>query len=182
MTGATTVPPAKAACAKGGSRATLRRLLGYFAVHKALLAIALVSLAAFSLVDAGMIYFIQPLIDDGLARSDGRVLKQGALLILLIFLLRGIFSFVSNYCMAYAGSRITYELRQQVFDHLQYLPLAFFQRHNSGELISKITYDAEQVSQALSNVVIVCIRETLIILVLLAIMFNASWQLSLIFW
>jgi subfamily B ATP-binding cassette protein MsbA len=160
---------------------TLVRLVKYFAPHKVMLFVALVGLLGFSIVDAGMIYFIQPLIDEGLTKSDGNVLKIGALLVIVIFLLRGIASFISNYCMAYIGSKITFTIRRQAFSHLQYLPLDFFQKHNAGKLISKITYDAEQISKATSEVFIVCIRESLIVLVLLGIMFHSSWQLSLIF-
>ena len=160
---------------------TLLRLVTYFAPHKAMLCVAIVGLICFSVVDAGMIYFIQPLIDDGLAKSDGKVLKIGALLVIVIFILRGVASFLSNYCMAYIGSKITFTIRREAFNHLQYLPLDFFQKHNAGKLISKITYDAEQISKATSEVFIVCIRETLIVLVLLGIMLHSSWQLSLIF-
>jgi subfamily B ATP-binding cassette protein MsbA len=160
---------------------TLVRLVKYFAPHKAMLCVAVVGLICFSVVDAGMIYFIQPLIDDGLAKSDGKVLKIGALLVIVIFILRGVASFLSNYCMAYIGSKITFTIRRQAFSHLQYLPLDFFQKHNAGKLISKITYDAEQISKATSEVFIVCIRESLIVLILLGIMFHSSWQLSLIF-
>jgi subfamily B ATP-binding cassette protein MsbA len=160
---------------------TLFRLVQYFAPHKVMLCVAIVALICFSVVDAGMIYFIQPLIDDGLAKSDGKVLKIGALLVIVIFILRGIASFLSNYCMAYIGSKITFTIRREAFGHLQYLPLDFFQKHNAGKLISKITYDAEQISKATSEVFIVCIRESLIVLVLLGIMFHSSWQLSLIF-
>ena len=51
----------------------LRRLFSYFVPHKKLLFIALLAVISFSLVDAGMIYFVQPLIDDGLAKADGNV-------------------------------------------------------------------------------------------------------------
>ena len=97
---------------------TLLRLVKYFAPHKVMLLIAVVGLVGFSIVDAGMIYFIQPLIDEGLAKSDGNVLKIGALLVIVIFMLRGVASFISNYCMAYIGSKITYTIRRQVSSHL----------------------------------------------------------------
>ncbi len=157
------------------------RLLAYFVPHKKLLMVILFGLMVFSVVDAGMIYFIQPLIDDGLAKADGTVLKVGAMLVVAIFVVRGIASFISNYTMAYLSAQITFELRQQAFGHLQYLPLCYFQQHSKGALISKITYDAEQISRAISEVFIVVVRETIIIAVLLAVMIHASWQLSLIF-
>jgi len=162
-------------------RPVLRRLLGYFVPHKKLLLIALLSIISFSLVDAGMVYFVQPLIDDGLAKADGAVLKTGALIVILIFLLRGLTSFCANYSLAYVSQKITCCIRQQVFEHMQYLPLTYVQQQSTGKLISKLTYDTEQLSRATAEAFMLCLRESLIVLVLLGIMFNASWQLSLIF-
>ncbi|GHF77841.1 lipid A export permease/ATP-binding protein MsbA [Thalassotalea marina] len=159
----------------------VKRLLPYFKPQKLFIAVGIVSLCIFSLVDAGMIYFIKPLIDDGLNQANSDVLRWAALFIILVFLIRGIASFCASYCMAYAGTRITYELRQQLFVKYQYLPQHFFDQQQSGHLIAKVTYDTEQVSQALLDAFVVLIRESVIVCVLLAMMFYASWQLSLIF-
>ena len=160
---------------------TLRRLYAYFTPHKLLLFLAFIFVGLFSLVDAGMIYFVQPLIDEGLAKQDSAVLKLSAVIIMGIFLLRGVASFCSAYAIAYVGNLVIFQLRQQIFDHLQALPMSFFAQNTSGELISKMTYDAEQVSRASAEAAMILVRESLIILVLVAIMVNASWQLSLIF-
>lgn len=159
----------------------LKRLLSYFKPHKSVLLFTLFCVCIFSLVDAGMIYFIKPLIDDGLARADSSVLEIGALLVILIFAVRGIASFGFNYCLAYISSKVTFTIRQQAFNHLQFLPVSYFQQNRSGKLISKFIYDSEQISKATSDAFLICIRESLIVLVLLAIMFYSSWQLSLIF-
>lgn len=128
-----------------------------------------------------MIYFIKPLIDDGLNQANSQVLRWAALFIIAVFFIRGIASFCASYCMAYAGTRITYQLRQQLFVKYQYLPQAFFDQQQTGHLIAKLTYDTEQVSLALLDAFVVLIRESVIACVLLAMMFYASWQLSLIF-
>lgn len=158
-----------------------KRLFGYFLPLRNLIFIGLVGLCLFSAVDAGMVYFIKPLVDQGLAESNGGVLRFGAVLVIVIFLLRGVGSFIANYSVAYVSSRITCTLRQQAFVKLQSLPLRFFEQNSSGSLISKITYDAEQVSVAISSALVTVTRESLIILILLAMMFYASWQLSVIF-
>lgn len=159
----------------------VNRLLGYFLPHKSILIVSCCALCLFSLVDAGMIYFIQPLIDNGLTQSDGAILRIGAAGVIMVFLLRGLFSFVANYTLAYTSNHIVCSLRQQVFLHLQTLPLTYFEKTSTGQLVSKLIYDAEQVARATSDVVMITIRESIIVLVLIAIMINASWQLSLIF-
>ena len=158
-----------------------RRLLSYYLVHKKLIFIALLALCLFSLVDAGMIYFIKPLIDQGLGKADSYTLQLGALLVIGIFLLRGLASFSSNYAIAYVSSKVTYQIRQQAFNKLLYLPRAFFDNNSRGSLIAKLIYDSEQLAQAFSSAVVIVIRESVIILVLLTMMFYNSWQLSLTF-
>lgn len=157
------------------------QLLQYFLPHKRILVGIALSLAVFSLVDAGMIYFIKPLIDDGLASSNSSVLRTGSILVIAIFLIRGIASFAANYGMAYVSNNITYTIRNQAFTHLMTLPKSYFSQVAKGKIISKITYDAEQLSKATADTLVILVRELLIIVVLLAIMFYASWQLSLIF-
>ncbi|WP_340679016.1 lipid A export permease/ATP-binding protein MsbA [Paraglaciecola sp.] len=158
-----------------------RRISTYFKPYKLYLCIALIALVFFSLVDAGMIYFIKPLIDQGLTNSDAGVLKIGAYLVILIFLLRGLASFVANYLIAYISTKITFTIRQQAYNKLQLLPMSFLDTISSGGLISKIIYDTEQISGAISASLVTVIRETLIIMILLIMMFYVSWQLSLIF-
>ncbi len=157
------------------------RLLGYFGAHKLKLLVALLALCLFSIVDAGMIYFVKPLIDDGLALSNAETLKTGALVVVLIFFFRGIAGFVYNYILAYVSSYITHDIRQQAFEKLQRLPMYYFDECNRGTLISKLIYDTEQISKATSTALVTVFRETLIVLVLLGMMFYQSWQLSLIF-
>ncbi|KGJ92800.1 lipid A export permease/ATP-binding protein MsbA [Colwellia psychrerythraea] len=158
-----------------------RRLITYYLLHKKLICIALLALSSFSLVDAGMIYFVKPLIDQGLGKADSSTLQLGALLIIGIFLLRGLTSFTSNYAIAYVSSKVTYQIRQQAFNKLLYLPRAFFDNNSRGSLIAKLIYDSEQLSQSFASAVVVVIRESVIILVLLTMMFYNSWQLTLIF-
>ncbi len=157
------------------------QLLRYYASHKKLIAIALIALCVFSLVDAGMIYFVKPLIDQGLTQANSQTLRTGAALVIVIFFIRGLASFISNYAIGYVSSQITYTIRQQAFNKLLALPMSFYDGHSKGSLISKLVYDTEQISQAISKAAMVIIRESLIIIVLLAMMIYNSWQLTSIF-
>lgn len=164
------------------TKATLySRLLTYYKLYTKLIFIALIGLCLFSLVDAGMIYFVKPLIDQGLGKANSHTLQLGALLVVGIFFLRGLASFTSSYAIAYISSKVTYRIRQQAFEKLLFLPRAYFDQNNRGSLISKIIYDTEQLSQAFSSAVVVAIRESVIILVLFSMMVYNSWQLTTIF-
>ncbi len=167
---------------KANNNATLySRLFSYYRVYKKLICTALIGLCLFSLVDAGMIYFVKPLIDQGLGKADSYTLQLGALLVVGIFFLRGLASFTSSYAIAYISSKVTYRIRQQAFEKLLCLPRGYFDLNNRGSLISKIIYDTEQLSQAFSSAVVVAIRESVIILVLFSMMVYNSWQLTAIF-
>jgi subfamily B ATP-binding cassette protein MsbA len=157
------------------------RFIAYFKPHKKLVFMAISGIFLFSVVDAGMIYFIKPLIDQGLSDSNGHTLRLGALLLMVIFILRGIGSFISNVAVAYTSTKITHQIRQQTFEKLQSLPMRFFDQQSTGSLISKLSYDAEQLSAATSNALVITLRESLIVIVLLGMMIYTSWQLSLIF-
>jgi subfamily B ATP-binding cassette protein MsbA len=167
---------------KKSTNATLySRLFSYYKLYTKLIFIALIGLCLFSLVDAGMIYFVKPLIDQGLGKADSHTLQLGALLVIGIFFLRGLASFTSSYAIAYISSKVTYRIRQQAFEKLLFLPRTYFDQNNRGSLISKIIYDTEQLSQAFSSAVVVAIRESVIILVLFSMMVYNSWQLTTIF-
>lgn len=159
----------------------LTRLLSYYQKHSSLIVIALLALCLFSAIDAGMIYFVKPLIDEGLAQANSNTLRTGAGLVIAIFFFRGLASFVANYAIGYISTQITYRIRQQAFEKLISLPMSFFDKHPRGKLISKLTYDTEQISQAISKAAVVIVRESIIILVLLAMMLYNSWQLTGIF-
>jgi len=157
------------------------RLLGYFKSYKAALAVSVVALIVYGAIDAAMIKLIQPLIDDGFSSADGSILKLGAMIILGVFLLRGLASFVSGYGLAWVSNHVIQRMRQQLFEKMIHLPVRYFDKNSAGSLISKITYDTEQVALATSQVMVTMIREGVTILGLLALMFYESWQLSLVF-
>jgi subfamily B ATP-binding cassette protein MsbA len=159
----------------------LKRLLGYTAGRKKGLAIASIGMAGYAAVDTFMLSLIKPLLDDGLTGKEHSVMVWLPLMIMGLVAMRGICNFVSDYFMAWVGNTVVMRLQQQVFSHLMGMPLAFFDKNNTGSLLSKVTYDAGQVSSAASSTLISLIREGCTVIGLLALMFYYSWQLSLIF-
>jgi len=163
------------------SKTVFKRLLGYFSPYKAALLVATFSLLIYAGVDASLIFYSQDLIDNGIADGDLAYLKLGALFVIGVFVIRGIASFVSTYILAWIGNNVILKMRRQLFTKMLDLPVSHFDENASGAMISKITYDTEQVSRATTQVMIVIVREGATIAYLLGIMFNVSWQLSLVF-
>ncbi|GAA3711729.1 lipid A ABC transporter ATP-binding protein/permease MsbA [Oceanisphaera sediminis] len=159
----------------------LKRLLGYVKERKLGLVAAIIGMAGYAAVDTTFVYSIKPLIDEGLTGQDPDVLKWMPLFVIGIVFLRGVCTFLSGYCMAWVGNHVVMSLQQQVFSKLMTMPVAFFDRNNSGNLLSKVTYDASQVSSAASSTLVTLVREGATVIGLLGLMFYHSWQLSLIF-
>ena len=159
----------------------LKRLLGYTAGRRKGLLIASIGMVGYAAVDTFMLSLIKPLLDDGLTGKEQSVMIWLPLMIMGLVAMRGVCNFIADYFMAWVGNTVVMRLQQQVFSHLMGMPLAFFDKHNTGSLLSKVTYDAGQVSSAASSTLISLIREGCTVIGLLALMFFYSWQLSLIF-
>lgn len=160
---------------------TFKRLVGYVANFKLPLFAAIVGMFGYAVVDTSLIWSLQPLLDKGFTGKDPQLLKLMPYFVVVIIAFRGFFAFISSYFMAWVGSHIVMKLQQQVFAQLIALPITFFDKTNTGELISKIIYDANQVSNATSSAMVKIFREGATLMGLIAMMFYQSWRLSLVF-
>lgn len=163
------------------SSSHFRRLLTYLKPHKWLFLPAIIGMVGYSSVDTFVMAQLQPLIDDSLNNNNHRFLRLAAFAIVPLFILRGIFNFMGTYTVNWIGSNVVMQMRQQLFEKYMHLPVEFHDQHAVGELISKITYDTEQVANACSKAMLIVVREGALILGLLITMFYYSWQLSLVF-
>ncbi|MGB5447200.1 MAG: lipid A ABC transporter ATP-binding protein/permease MsbA [Psychromonas sp.] len=158
-----------------------KRLLGYVKDFKLGLFAAIIAMIGYAVIDAGFIYSIKPLMDEGLTGQDPDVLKFMPIFVILIVAARGVVAFVSSYCMSWVGTNVVMKLQRQLFNHLIALPISFFDKTNTGDLLSKITYDANQVTEASTSALIKIFRDGATIVALVGLMFVQSWQLSLVF-
>ena len=97
-----------------------------------------------------------------------------------IFVLRGIGSYISEYGLAWIGSRVVFDLRGEASTQLLRLPTPFYDASSAGFLLSKVTFDAQQIAATASEAVTVSIRNTLTITFMLAYLLYINWQLTLI--
>lgn len=166
---------------KPSSMATFKRLLGYVKDKKIGLIGGIIGMLGYAAVDATFLYSLKPLLDEGLTGKDPDVLTYMPIFVLVIITTRGIAAFLSTYCMAWVGNHVVMKLQRSLFNHLMHMPVAFFDQRSTGDLLSKITYDSNQVANAASNALVSIFREGATVIALLCLMFYQSWQLSLIF-
>lgn len=160
---------------------SFHRLVPYIKSYKVGLIFAIIGMIGYAAIDTLFIFYLQPFIDEGLSQENPNVLKMAPLFVICLFLARGVFNFVSTYSLSWFGSNIVKDIRQKLFNHLMHLPVSYHDQNSTGELISKVTYDAEQIQQATSKALVVLIREGATVCGLLFTMFYHSWRLSIIF-
>ena len=179
-----------------------KRLMGYIKPLKVVFGFAVLGLFMYAAVDATFIAVIKPFIDGGfggqvsqvtsssgvanidLGTSDGfgasnDVLMMAPIVVIVLFSLRGLANFLSTYCISFMSARLIMDLRQEVFEHYLTLPVSYIDRENSGNLISRVTYDTEQIARATGSALISIVRDSITVVGMLAIMFFYSWKLSL---
>ncbi|MCD1126788.1 lipid A ABC transporter ATP-binding protein/permease MsbA [Jinshanibacter sp. LJY008] len=130
--------------------------------------------------DAMMLSLLKPLLDDGFGKTGSSVLVWMPLVVLGLMVMRGITSYVSTYCLSWVSGKVVMTVRRRLFGHMMNMPVSFFDQQSTGTLLSRITYDSEQVASSSSGALITVVREGAYILALFGIMFYNSWQLSLI--
>ena len=158
-----------------------KRLLSYVWPYRMAFALAIFGNILYGVVDASLVRLFKPLIDEGFVARDTVFLRWIPFIVISIFMLRGVASFCSTFFMGWVGRNVVMNIRQQMFNHLLVLPNPFYDHAASGELLSKITFNVEQVADACTDALTVLVRETCTVIGLIAIMLTISWRLTLLF-
>ncbi|MGR5262725.1 lipid A ABC transporter ATP-binding protein/permease MsbA [Photobacterium damselae] len=162
---------------------TYKRLWPYISVYKLGLTVAVVALIINALGDTLMLSMIKPLLDEsfgGFDKLDTDFLTMMPIYLIGLMIVRGLSGFVSTYCLSWVSGNVVMNLRRRLFNHFMKMPVSFFDQEASGALLSRITYDSEQVASATSSALVSMVREGASIIGLMALMFWNSWQLSAI--
>ncbi|MFP1739923.1 lipid A ABC transporter ATP-binding protein/permease MsbA [Lonsdalea quercina] len=159
---------------------TFRRLWPMITPFKTGLFVAGVALVMNAASDTLMLSLLKPLLDDGFGKADRNVLVWMPLAIIGLMVMRGISSYISSYCVAWVSGKVVMNMRRRLFSHIMGMPVSFFDQQSTGTLLSRITYDTEQVAASSSDALVTVIREGASIIGLFILMFWYSWQLSLI--
>ncbi|CCO44113.1 Lipid A export ATP-binding/permease protein msbA [Vibrio nigripulchritudo SOn1] len=159
---------------------TFKRLWPYISNYKIGLVIAAIALVVNALSDTYMISLLKPLLDEGFGSADSDFLKTMPIIILVLMLVRGGSGFLSAYFMSWVSNHVVMKLRREIFNHFMKMPVSFFDKESTGRLLSRITYDTEQVAGATSQALVNIVRETASLLGFIGLMVYTSWQLSLV--
>ncbi len=156
-----------------------RRLIGYGIVYWPFFALAAGGMTLYAASVAGLVMLVEPLIDGTFVDREETSNSWIPWAIFAIFVTRGLAGFLSTYYMEFIGRKVVTTMRQQLFSKLIDLPTRFYDHSSAGVLLSKLTYNAEQVSESITRAVTIMIRDTLTLFALLAWMIYMSPTLSL---
>ncbi|MDE2197360.1 MAG: lipid A export permease/ATP-binding protein MsbA [Gammaproteobacteria bacterium] len=155
-----------------------RRLLGYVLPFWKIFALAIFGMLVYAVTQPAFAALIKPLLDKSFVQHDPRSIRLIPLLVVVLFVLRGLAGFFATYFINWVGRGVIKTLRAQAFARLLRLPTSYYDASSSGMLISKLTYNIEQVAEATTNAITVLIRDGLTIIGLIGLMFYLNWRLS----
>ncbi len=143
----------------------------------------LISMAAMVVVggfNALQAYMVKPLLDEIFYKHNARMLNLLPLGLLLVFFVKGVFYFLYSFLLEKVGQSVIRDLRNRVYAHLNDLPLSFFQRTPTGELISRIINDVSMLQGSVSHALIHLLRDLFSVIGLLGVIFYMDWRLAMV--
>ena len=158
----------------------LRRLLGFSRPYRGLFVIALLAMLVYAAASTAVALLVRPIIDKVLPGEAGIPFSYWAMLILVAYLAKGLGSYFSTYMMTDVGQRVVRDIRDRLFRHILDQSAAFFARRTSGQLMSRIMNDVNQVQQAVAETIGDLIREGLTAVGYAGAMFYWEWRLALV--
>jgi len=158
-----------------------RRLLSYALVYWQIFILAIAGMIVVAAASTAFPALMQPMMDGSFVERDADTIRWIPFALIGIFFVRVIGAFASNYGMSLIGRNVIRELRKEMFVKLLSLPKSFYDKATTGELISKFSYDVEQVAQSTTKAITVFIRDTLTVIALVSWMFYLNAKLALVF-
>lgn len=163
------------------NKALYWRLIKYMLPYKGVFLIAMAGMITVAVADTGFAWILQPLMDDGFVGRDTDFIRIIPIVLLLIAFGRAFGDFIDTYCMSWVSRKVIQDLRQSMFENLMYAPAEFYDHEQSGSLVSRLTFDVEQVANASGDALRIVFKDFVKVTFLLGLMFHLSWQLSLTF-
>jgi ATP-binding cassette, subfamily B, bacterial MsbA len=155
------------------------RLLGYLRPHWKVFAAAVVGMAATAVTEPAFPAIMKYLLDNGFQTQDRSMVWLIPLGIVTLFLVRSVFVFCTGYLMMWISSRLVTDLRRELFAKLIVLPSSYYEQHSAGQLISRLVYDVNNVTDAATSALISTVRESLTATALIGYLLFLDWKLTL---
>jgi subfamily B ATP-binding cassette protein MsbA len=155
------------------------RLLGHVKPYRFYLIVGILATLLISGIDSFFAWLIKPMINQMFGTNKSEWIQFLPLVLFFLFAMRGLATFISL-CLINRSSRfVIRDLRKEVFSRLIKLPLDFFSKSRTGELVSLVVYNVEQVSDATSETIVNALQDIALVIGLLIMMLSVSWKMAL---
>ncbi|NIL92990.1 MAG: lipid A export permease/ATP-binding protein MsbA [Woeseiaceae bacterium] len=156
-----------------------RRLWQYVTPHKLIGLIAVIGMAASAIIEASLVYLLEPLTDEALVAQNLETHRWMPFAFAGILAARGISGFATEASLGYVGRSVISALRRGVFRKFLTLPARYFDEQSTGPLLSRVTYNVEMVAESVTSVVTILIRDVLTIIAAFTVMIVQSPKLTI---
>ena len=154
------------------------RLFKYALTYKLILIFSIVAIVITALADTSFLALLKKITDEGFVSKPNNLTNLIPLILILIVLIRAFARFFSSYSLRWVSRKIVEKLRYDIFDNLMKLPIYYFDSNTTGILISKITYETEQLQTIITKVTLTALRDSFTIIAVVSYMFYLNALLA----
>ena len=162
------------------SRELYLRLLSHVRPYWRQFVAGIVFVILLALTEPAIPFFLKPLLDGTFVERDPTFLFWSPILLILLFLVRGTCNVASKMAFTWVSGKLVLDLRQLMFERILRLPTTFYDAHATGLIITKVTHNVTQVTNASTKVLMIIVRDTVIVISLIAYMVYLNWRFSLL--
>lgn len=163
----------------GKSLELYKKLWSYMRVYWKRFIISIIAMVVTAATEPAFARIMKPLIDNGFINQEHSAIILTPILVILIFLIRAISSYINETNSTWLSASIVEKMRNLMFNKLLRLPIEYYSDNNSGRIISRIVFDVTQITEAGFNIITVTVRDGITIICLLGLLFYTDWQLTL---
>ncbi|MET0071033.1 MAG: lipid A export permease/ATP-binding protein MsbA [Candidatus Thiodiazotropha sp.] len=140
---------------------------------------ALAAMVVLAMTEPAIPWLMKPMLDGSFVEKDPVIIFWSPILLVLLFSIRGIMNFISSVAFEWVAGKVVLDLRRMMIERILTMGTAYFDSHATGTLISKVTFNVNQVTMAATKVLTTLVKDTIIIIGLLAYMLYLNWMLTL---
>ncbi len=139
----------------------------------------MIAMVIVALTTAVIAYLVKPILDEIFINKNQTLLYVIPIILVVVYIIKGIAGYIQSYFMEYTGQRIVADLQIDLYDHIVMQDAEFFAKNNTGSLTSRFLFDLHRLKQAISQTITGSLRDLTTVIGLVAVMFIQDWKLAL---
>jgi len=158
----------------------VKRLISYIKPYWKRIVLSFIAMIIVGALTSLSAYLIKPVLDKIFIAKDKRMLFLLPFAVMATYFLKGLFTYIQSYQTAYVAENILFNIRNQMFKHIIELPIGFFERFHTSELLSRVLNDTERLQETIARIIPEAIREFFTIIFLLVVVYAIDFKLALV--